>query len=200
MWYERLRRRWELLGFLLLLGWFWWINGLQPLILLLGAAAVHEAGHLLVLWLLGGTTAGVAFSAGGMVIQTRDLRLSYGRELAAVLAGPAANLTAGALCVLLLGRGDFAAACAGAHWVLGAFNLLPAAPLDGWRALTLFLCWIAGPNSGERVANVIGGVFALLLAVGILILMASSGGNLWLLPAAAVVAREGLRVIAETVI
>ena len=196
MWSDLLRRNWGLLGFLLLLGWFWWINGIQPLTLLLGAAAVHEVGHLLALRLLGGTTAGFGFSAAGMVIRARDLRLSYGQELAAVLAGPVANLAAGALCVLF-DESDFAVAFAGAHWVLGVFNLLPAAPLDGWRALTLLLCWRIGPNVGERTADAIGAVFALTLTVAILFLMVASGGNLWLLPAAVIMAREGLRTVVE---
>ena len=52
--------------------------------------------------------------------------MSYGRELAAVLAGPLANL----LAAVLLGWLGYPVS-AGANAVLGAFNLLPVSPLDG---------------------------------------------------------------------
>lgn len=197
---EFLRPYWGTLGFLLLLGWFWRINGLEPLMMLLSAAAVHEAGHLLVLRLVGGAADGFRLSPFGAVIRTEELQLSYFRELLAVLAGPGANLATGVLCSIVANGNAAAEAIAGAHWVLGIFNLLPAAPLDGWRALQLLLCWLAGPGAGTRIAGAVGGACALVLAAGILTLMTASGGNLWLLPAAVGVAVSGLRAaMGETV-
>lgn len=73
--------------------------------------------------------------------------LSYGKELAAVLAGPLANLLWG---LLLAWLGGPWLVPAGANLVLCAFNLLPVRPLDGGRALELLVSWAAGPAAGER--------------------------------------------------
>ncbi|MDE6456774.1 MAG: hypothetical protein K2L38_12950, partial [Dysosmobacter sp.] len=40
-------------GFVLLAAWFALVNGWEPLVTVLGAAAVHELGHWLLLRLLG---------------------------------------------------------------------------------------------------------------------------------------------------
>ena len=73
---------------------------------------------------------------------------------------------------------------AGAHIVLGIFNLLPIRPLDGGRALYLGTSWLLGPAAGEATARWTGAVTAVVLAAGLGWLMIRSGGSLWLLPAA----------------
>ncbi|MBR3640855.1 MAG: hypothetical protein IKN53_02355, partial [Oscillibacter sp.] len=117
--------------------------------------------------------------------------LTYGEELLAVLAGPLANLLA-ALAFAASGR----TLAAGAHGVLCAFNLLPIRPLDGGRALFLFLSFCFGPTAAERGCRVAGTVFSLALLAAVVAVMAESGGSLWLLPAAAgafsALAREAL--------
>ena len=99
------------------------------------AAAVHEGGHLLALRLLGREVAGLRLTAFGLELRLGPGRLSYGRELAAALAGPAASL----LGAWLAARwGQFL--LAGVSLGLGLFNLLPVSPLDGGRA---FFCLCA---------------------------------------------------------
>lgn len=168
------------LGFLLLVAWFGLLNGWKLLLTILSAAAAHECGHWLVLRLLGAKISGVRISLFGAVLETDSRQLSYGQELAAVLAGPAVNL----LAAVLLARSGLSVA-AGVHLSLAAFNLLPVGPLDGGRALNLLLCGICGPVVGERVACWVGRAAAAAQAVGLVWVMAKSGGNLWLLPAAA---------------
>nr|WP_326165843.1 site-2 protease family protein [uncultured Oscillibacter sp.] len=168
-------------GFVLLAAWFVLANGWEPLLTVLGAAAVHELGHWLVLRMLGAEVTGFRLSALGAVLETDSRRLSYGGELAAVLAGPAANLLAAAV-LAALGGGRWAAAV-GADVVLCVFNLLPVRPLDGGRAAYLLASWLGGPDAGERAARWLGTVTALALAAGIAWAMWESGGSLWLLPA-----------------
>ena len=168
-------------GFVLLAAWFALANGWRPLITVLGAAAAHELGHWVVLRGLGAEVTGFRLSALGAVLETDSGRLSYGGELAAVLAGPAANLLA-ALVLTALGRGRWPAA-AGANLVLCAFNLLPIRPLDGGRALYLLASWGRGPVAGELAARWAGTVTAAALAGLTGCVMVLTGGSLWLLPA-----------------
>ena len=175
---------WDLLGFLLLTGWFWLQNGWKPLALILFAAAIHEAGHLLMLRLFGVTPSAFHLSPVGAELLINRIGLSYGRELAAVLAGPAANLLFGTALVVLAWKQDDFFSAAGAHFVLAAFNLLPIRPLDGGRGLQILLSWRWGPDAGDRFCRIVGTATAVLLTAFLFWLMAASGGNLWLAPVA----------------
>lgn len=169
-------------GFCLLAAWFAAVNGWQLLMTVLGAAAVHELGHFLVLRRLGARITGLRIGMLGAVLETDSGCLSYGGELLAVLAGPAANL----LCALLLTAlgGSRWAVPVGAHLVLGTFNLLPVGPLDGGRALYLLTAWSAGPAAAEWAVRWIGAASAASLAAVVGWVMWRTGGSLWLLPAA----------------
>ena len=179
-------------GFLLLVAWFVQANGWGLLLTVLGAAAVHELGHWLALGLLGARVTGLRLNVFGAEMETAWDRLSYGAELTAVLAGPAANLVWG-LVLASLGKAWFEAA--GAHLVLCAFNLLPVRPLDGGRALELAVSWAAGPAAGERVARWVGVFASMGLSAGLCWLLWRTGGSLWLLPAAIGAFAAGAREI-----
>ena len=157
-------------GFVLLTAWFVLANGWEPLVTVLGAAAFHELGH----WT-------VRLSVLGAAMEVDSGRLSYGGELAAVLAGPVANLLA-ALILTALGGGRWPAAV-GANLVLCAFNLLPVRPLDGGRALYLLVSWAAGPTAGEAAGRWAVTFTAAALSGLIVWVIWKTGGSLWLLPA-----------------
>ena len=125
-------------GFFLLAAWFGVVNGWRLLAVVLGAAAVHEMGHWAVLKCMGAPITGLRLNVFGAVMETDRTSLSYGGELAAVLAGPAANL----LCAVLLSLADKeASVLIGANLILCMFNLLPVRPLDGGRALYLLVSY-----------------------------------------------------------
>ena len=168
-------------GFCLLTAWFCAVNGWRLLAVVLGAAAAHELGHWLALRLLGASVLGLRVGIFGAVMEIDTRQLSYGGELFSVLAGPGANLLC-ALGLIALGR-DMEVA-AGAHLVLGVFNLLPVRPLDGGRALYLLIAWGFDPTAGEQAARWSGTLTAVALAAGLCFVMVRSGGSLWLLPAA----------------
>lgn len=165
-------------GAVLLWAWFTLVNGWQLTGIILLAALVHEMGHLLVLCLAGAKVSGLSIGVFGAVLDADTSRLSYGRELAAVLAGPAANLLTAVAC----GAWGDSSLFIGANVILCGFNLLPVRPLDGGRALYLLALWMWGVERGERFAGTVGGVAALLLAAGLTAVMYWSGGSLWLLP------------------
>lgn len=166
-------------GFCLLVSWFALVNGWQMLLTVLAAAAAHEAGHFLVLRACGVRVVGLRVGIFGAEMAAVRTGLSYGRELAAVLAGPVVNLVWGGALALTGGN----PVAAGAHLLLGAFNLLPLRPLDGGQALLLLVSWAAGPEAGEWCVRWVGACAAAGLAAGLIYLMWRSGGSLWLLPA-----------------
>ena len=106
-------------------------------------------------------------------------RLSLdGRELCVTLAGPAVNLLCAPPLAALSKRfgWDWGLLLAGAHGVLGAYNLLPIPPLDGARSLYLLAAYCVSPAAGERVGRLAGLLCALALAA----LALKSGAALFL--------------------
>ena len=182
-------------GFFLLISWFALENGWKLLLTVLSAAALHELGHLLVLRYFGVSVSAFRMTAFGAEMRLESSRLSYGRELAAVLAGPAVNFFCGLAAALAARhfRWPELYLLAGAHLVLCWFNLLPIRPLDGGRALEILTVWIRGPAAGESLCRTVGTVFALLLCVWLFWLVRESGGSLWLLPAAGCLLFAALR-------
>lgn len=152
------------------------------------SAAVHEAGHAAVLCLFGGRLLSLRIGLLGAVMKVDTSRLSYGKELLGILAGPGANLL---FAVLLSGGRSYV--LMGANVVLCLFNLLPLPPLDGGKALELALTWRLGPGRGRQALSGLGTVTALGLAAGLLFLMVHTGGSLWLLPSCLAAARTAVK-------
>ena len=150
------------------------------------AAAMHEGGHLAALAIFRVPVLGLRLGAMGAVIYAPGVnRLSYGRELLVTLAGPMVNLLSAPLLAALSARlgWEWGYLFAGAHTVLGVYNLLPIPPLDGGRALYLLLAWRWGPDAGERVATLAGVSAAATLTVLGAYLTFTFGGALFLLAA-----------------
>ena len=133
-------------GFLFLMAWCNYADQQGLLLPALAGCALHELGHLAAIW-----------------------------ELAAALAGPAANLAAAWLCC----RAEGGALFAGLNLALGCFNLLPVGRLDGGRALHCLLSMSIGPAAEEAEAVLDRVLIAFLLALGVLLI--GWGGSFTLL-------------------
>ena len=68
-------------------------------------------------------------------------------------------------------RADTRYLLAGANLLLGAFNLLPLANLDGGRALYLLTCWLTDPPFADRLCRYVG------LACGLVLLGAAAAAT-----------------------
>lgn len=137
---------------------------IRLLLLFWTAAAVHEGGHLLALRCMKTKVQQLRFRLSGLEILFDGRRLSYQQEAILALSGPGANLF---LCLLTL---ILNAKSPCVWWPLlcafslaeGLFNLLPALPLDGGRALrAMLLAW--KPDKGDFWLTIIGRIFGVLL-------------------------------------
>ena len=160
-----------------------------PLVLL--AALCHELGHLFVLQLFHVPVEEVVLSPMGAVISAPGQeKLSYGAELAAVLAGPAVNLALAIVFARVCGDYLFA----GANAILGVYNLLPVQGLDGGRALYLVLAWCTEPFTALRIAGTVNLIaMALLLGLSAVVFYHTGGGVFALLAAGGMAVSQALR-------
>ena len=165
-----MKRRWVRIstGFLILMGVLFLLDeGVGLLLPGLLACLIHELVHIAAIRALGGRVARLTLTAVGAEMELDPRRpLSYGREMAASLAGPAGSF----LC---------AWAAAGLDWWLlaglslgqGLFNLLPIPPLDGGRALYALLAGLGrDPEEVRRIltlfsAGAVGLLFGLSLVL-----------------------------------
>ena len=170
-------------GFWLLMGVILLASATRVLLWFALACLVHELGHAGAVWLLGGRVEEVALTGFGAVLRSRRKRLfSYLEECVVALAGPAASLLLAIMAAIWgkrFGSGD-AFLLAGLSLALAVFNLIPAGPLDGGRALAALLSRLFGPDTGDRIFRAItvflGGCLG---ALGLWVL--AHGGNITLL-------------------
>ena len=155
-------------GFWILLGVLMLALSFRVLLWFALACLVHELGHAGAIRLLGGRTDGLTLTGFGAVLRPRRRRLfSYREECIVALAGPAASFLLALLAAAWGKRfGGDAYLLAGLSLALAVFNLIPAAPLDGGRALGALLTRLLGPDRGERacrtVTVVLGGCLGVL--------------------------------------
>ena len=135
------------------------------------AVAVHELGHIALIKLCGGSAMGLRMSVSGFCISYTGL---YGAgELFALLAGPAAGIILAYAASFFGNRylNFYLLKTAGFSLILSLYNLLPALPLDGGRALALILSGCLGDTTAARIAEILSFLTGLgMLAAGLMLL------------------------------
>lgn len=171
--------------FLLLLVWlgaaFWHeggaaaaANGLTYILLLFLCVVLHEFGHILTARHFGAETVDVVLLPIGGVARMKSIPEKPSQELAVALAGPAVNLVIAGALVQLIGTETITRTLtersptiaiwpqlAAANLFLALFNLIPAFPMDGGRALRALLGYRLGRAEATALAVRIGHVLAI---------------------------------------
>ncbi|KIQ64623.1 membrane protein [Kitasatospora griseola] len=167
------------------------LAGAAGALLLMVSLLLHETAHAITARRLGTRVDDMTvFALGGVTRMGRPATPK--RQLAVTLAGPLTSLALAALAIAA-GLGTHHAL----HWtltaavllwtgwanlVLGVFNLLPAAPLDGGRVLQAIVWWRGRDReSAERIAGRSGQVTGVLLsALGAAELLNGAAAGFWL--------------------
>ncbi|MGD1038917.1 MAG: site-2 protease family protein [Roseiarcus sp.] len=173
--------------FLLLLAWIGFsawrqqgaaaaLDSLVFIVLLFACVVLHEFGHILVARQFGIATPEVTLLPIGGVASMQRMPEKPTQELAIAIAGPAVNFVIAIVLLLFVGEinaADFArlddpqlsllARLAAANVFLAVFNLVPAFPMDGGRALRALLAMQLGRSRATRIAASIGQAFAFVL-------------------------------------
>lgn len=154
----------------------YWLMGIAATIGLLFSIVFHEMSHSLVARRYDLPISGITLFIFGGVAEMESEPTSPRAEFLMALAGPVASFVLGLLLFLsfnLVASADRAPALAavlwylgGLNWVLAAFNLVPAFPLDGGRMLRAALWgWRGDPIWATRTAARAGNAFGILLIV-----------------------------------
>ncbi len=153
-------------GFLLLFALIFFFDEDGLLAALLPAVFMHEIGHLLVMLFFGARPLRLNAAISGFAIDYSGA-ISEKQELSTALAGPAAGLLFALLCARL-GRSfksDYLLMCAGLGLVLNIFNLLPAVPLDGGRALDFALSSLFGEAKAASLLHAVSLITAFIVTI-----------------------------------
>jgi Zn-dependent protease len=155
------------------------LSGIAFMLGLFGSVLLHEFGHALTAKAFGIGTRDITLLPIGGISRIERTPDKPGQELAVALAGPAVNIVIAALLfAFLVATGtwmplDELAVTGGsliervllANISLLFFNLLPAFPMDGGRAMrALLACWM---NYGQatRIAAGVGQLFAVIFGL-----------------------------------
>jgi Zn-dependent protease/CBS domain-containing protein len=170
--------------------WAYAVMALVAAVLFFASLTAHELGHALQARRDGMEIDGITLWVLGGVARFRGQFGSAGAELRIALAGPAVSLVlaaaflAAALLIDLPSGPDGVVFWVGQiNLILLLFNLLPALPLDGGRALRALLWRRRGDfASATRTAAALGRGFGQAMVAGGLLLVLFTGafGGLWL--------------------
>jgi Zn-dependent protease/predicted transcriptional regulator len=151
---------------------YWWM-GIAGALLLFLSIVVHELFHSLVARRYGIPMNGITlFLFGGIAEMDREPPNAKSEFLMAI-AGPLASVGIGLLFYLLYRAGNgvwpvqvvaVLSYISTLNWILAAFNMVPAFPLDGGRVFRAALWhWRGDLRSATRTSSALGSAFGFLL-------------------------------------
>lgn len=153
-----------------------WVMGVAGAIGLFASVVLHELGHAKVAERFGLPMRGITLFIFGGVAEMSDEPPSAKAEFWVAIAGPIVSIVVGTVAGLLWFAGHAAELGVGftavigylaiINFVLVAFNMIPAFPLDGGRVLrSAIWAWSGKLNKATRITSQIGAAFGLALMV-----------------------------------
>ncbi|ABO35483.1 peptidase M50 [Methanococcus maripaludis C5] len=152
--------------------YFWGIEGLILYMFLFTSVVLHELGHSYVAKKYGVTIEKILLlPIGGMAMMSE---ISKEGEFKIAIAGPLVSLVLGSILLGVSTVTDYTLAeyplfqtVGGLNILLGIFNLLPAFPMDGGRVFRALLSKMTKMSyvKATKLASTIGQYFALLLLI-----------------------------------
>lgn len=147
------------------------VGGILMVIVLFGSVLIHELGHAVVARRYGLRILGIELHFVGGAAKMAEPPRTAREEVVVAVAGPVTSFAlAAASYVLALATGwSLFGLLALVNVLLGAFNLVPALPMDGGRVLRALLSERVGRYRATHIAaNVAQGVAISMIALGIL--------------------------------
>lgn len=168
------------------------LTGVAVVLLAFASVVLHELGHALVARHLGVRVAGIELHFFGGAARIVDVPRRAGDEIAIAAAGPAVSFALGGLALLLAGLGGAAGAffdlLGWINLVIGAFNLIPALPMDGGRILRALLArrtsYLRATELSVKVARVVAVGFAVFGLVTVHLYLVLLAVLLWVMSTA----------------
>ena len=170
----------------------YWSMGISGALALFASVIVHELFHSLIARRYGLPMKGITLFVFGGVAEMDDEPPSAKAEFLMALAGPVASILMGLIfyvayrCIQSIWPVQIVGVLGYLYWInwiLAAFNLIPAFPLDGGRVLrsALWWRWKGDLPRATRIASSIGSGFGvLLIAFGLLrLFMGDFVGAVW---------------------
>jgi Zn-dependent protease/predicted transcriptional regulator len=177
--------------FLILLAWialvYWQLEGrieavvagIAFILALFACVVLHEFGHALTARRFGIRTRNIVLLPIGGIASIEKSPDTPRQEILIALAGPAVSFALAVLLWLVLAatqgipaarelsldEGGFLERLAIVNFLLGAFNLLPAFPMDGGRVFRAALSMRLGPYKATRIAAAVAQAAAVILAL-----------------------------------
>jgi len=155
-------------------------NDPKHVFFMLLTALLHELGHIMVLILSGIKIKALVLGLFGGTLVLEKKLVSYPKEAAVALSGPAVNLLVATVLFFVLRQGFsrdvFFVFLANASY--GIFNLLPIANLDGGCALTSLLSMKKELYESERAVALISRITLFIMAAFSLYLVTLSAFNI----------------------
>ncbi len=144
--------------------------GIAFLLAVFGSVLLHELGHALAARRHGVRTRNILLTPIGGIASLEGMPASGRAELEVALAGPVVNVGLAAALALVHQLSGWSAfgLIEGLMWAnvsLALFNMLPAFPMDGGRALRALLATRIGPRAATRAAVRLGKAVAVVMAI-----------------------------------
>lgn len=153
---------------------YWWM-GIASALGLFVSIVLHECSHSVVARRFGLPMKGITLFIFGGVAEMGEEPPNAKTEFLMAIAGPITSIVLGGIFYVVYQIGKTVwpvpvtaviAYLAGINWLLAAFNLIPAFPLDGGRVLRSALWyWRGNLGSATKVASQAGSAFGIILIV-----------------------------------